>query len=76
MSMSSSSAWPLLRLPGLRWLLAYRIGAMLSYQIVAVAVGWQLYQRTGDPLALGLAGLAEVLPYFCVAPFAGQCARR
>lgn len=72
MSMSSSSAWPLLRLPGLRWLLAYRIGAMLSYQIVAVAVGWQLYQRTGDPLALGLVGLAEVLPYFCVAPFAGH----
>ena len=70
--MSSSSAWPLLRLPGLRWLLAYRIGAMLSYQIVAVAVGWQLYQRTGDPLALGLVGLAEVLPYFCVAPFAGH----
>lgn len=61
----------LLQRPGLRWLLGYRLGAMLSYQIVAVAVGWQLYQRTGDPLALGLVGLAEVLPYFCVAPFAG-----
>ena len=61
----------LLQRPGLRWLLGYRIGAMLSYQMVAVAVGWQIYQRTGDPLALGLIGLAEVLPYFCVAPFAG-----
>ena len=69
--MAAASAWPLLRQPGLRWLLGYRIAAMLSYQIVAVAVGWQLYQRTGDPLALGLVGLAEVLPYLCVAPFAG-----
>ena len=70
--MQGNSAWPLLRHhPGLRWLLSYRICAMLSYQIVAVAVGWQLYQRTGDPLALGLVGLAEVLPYLCTAPFAG-----
>lgn len=70
--MAAASAWPLLRQPGLRWLLGYRIGAMLSYQIVAVAVGWQVYQRTGDAFALGLIGLAEVLPYLCVAPFAGH----
>ena len=52
-------------------LLSYRILAMLSYQIVAVTVGWHVYELTRDPLALGLVGLAEVLPYFCVAPFAG-----
>jgi MFS family permease len=52
-------------------LLSYRILAMLSYQIVAVTVGWHIYELTRDPLALGLVGLAEVLPYFCVAPFAG-----
>jgi MFS family permease len=52
-------------------LLAYRIFAILSYQIVAVTVGWHVYQLTHDPLALGLVGLAEVIPYFCVAPFAG-----
>ncbi|KRG78855.1 multidrug transporter [Stenotrophomonas ginsengisoli] len=70
--MAGTSAWPLLRQPGLRWLLGYRIAAMLSYQIVAVAVGWQVYQRTGDAFALGLIGLAEVLPFLCVAPFAGH----
>ena len=58
------------RHPGFAWLLGYRIGALLSYQIVAVAVGWHLYQLTGSTFALGLVGLAEVLPYFCVAPFA------
>jgi MFS family permease len=52
-------------------LLAYRILAILSYQIVAVTVGWHVYELTHDPLALGLVGLAEVIPYFCVAPFAG-----
>jgi MFS family permease len=38
---------------------------------VAVTVGWHVYEITRSPFALGLIGLAEVLPYFCVAPFAG-----
>ena len=44
---------------------------MLSYQIVAVTVGWHVYEITRDALALGLIGLAEVIPYFCFALFAG-----
>lgn len=56
---------------GFRWLLLYRIFTLLSYQIVAVSVGWHIYELTGDPWSLGLVGLAEVIPYFCVAPFAG-----
>ncbi|WP_425531390.1 MFS transporter [Pseudoxanthomonas winnipegensis] len=57
--------------PGFIRTLAYRIGAILSYQVVSVAVGWHIYQITGNPLALGLIGLAEVLPFVCTAPFAG-----
>lgn len=60
-----------LRVPGFAALMGYRILTILSYQIVAVAVGWQVYQLTRDPWKLGLIGLAEVIPYFCVAPFAG-----
>ena len=60
-----------LRNRGFLGLLAYRILAILSYQIVAVTVGWHIYELTHDPLALGLVGLAEVIPYFCTAPFAG-----
>ncbi|NUS39494.1 MAG: MFS transporter [Lysobacter sp.] len=52
-------------------LLAFRILAILSYQVVAVTVGWHIYELTHDPLSLGLVGLAEVIPYFCTAPFAG-----
>ena len=52
-------------------LLVYRLLAMMSYQIVAVTVGWHIYKLTNDPLALGLIGLTEVVPYFCFALFAG-----
>lgn len=65
------SALRLLRNPGFSGLLVYRLLAMLSYQIVAVTVGWHIYELTRDPFALGLIGLTEVIPYFCFALFAG-----
>jgi MFS family permease len=54
---------------------------VLAYQIMAVAVGWHIYEITHDTLALGLIGLAEVVPYFICALFAGHavdhyCSRR
>ncbi|KAB7775496.1 MFS transporter [Xanthomonas sp. LMG 12459] len=61
----------LLAHPGFTLVLAYRILAMLSYQVVAVTVGWHIYEITRDPFSLGLIGLAEILPFFCIAPFAG-----
>ena len=70
-SEAAESALGLLARPGFSLLLAYRILAMLSYQIVAVTVGWHIYEVTRNPFSLGLVGLAEVLPFFCVAPFAG-----
>ena len=61
----------LLRNRGFVGLLAYRILTILSYQVVAVTVGWHVYELTRNPFSLGLIGLAEVIPYFCTAPFAG-----
>jgi MFS family permease len=52
-------------------LLMFRVLIVLSYQMVAVTVGWHIYELTHDPLALGLVGLAEVVPYFSCALFAG-----
>lgn len=65
------SALALLRNRSFAAVLSYRICALLSYQIVAVTVGWHVYELTRDPFSLGLVGLAEVLPFFFVAPFAG-----
>ncbi len=69
--MHAPGAAALLRNPGFVGLLSYRLLAMLSYQIVAVTVGWHIYELTRDTLALGLIGLAEVIPYFAFALFAG-----
>ena len=52
-------------------LLSFRFQSSLAYQIIAVVVGWHVYQLTHDPYALGLVGLAEVIPYFGCALFAG-----
>ncbi len=52
-------------------LLAFRVQMVLAYQITAVVVGWHIYELTHDPLSLGLVGLAEVIPYFGTALFAG-----
>src|SRR5205085_586544 len=41
-----------------------------------VVVGWQVYAQTGDPLTLGLIGLAEALPFIGVALYAGHLADR
>lgn len=56
---------------GFTGLLGYRLLALLSYQTVAVTVGWHIYEITHDTLALGLIGLAEVIPYIGSALFAG-----
>lgn len=60
-----------LRSPGFLGLLGYRLLVLLANQILTVTVGWQVYQRTGDALSLGLIGLSEVIPYVGFALFAG-----
>lgn len=53
---------------------AARFLATLAWQILAVAVGWQTYEVTRDPLALGLVGLVQFLPFFLLVLPAGQIA--
>jgi MFS family permease len=58
---------------------AYTIGwfvAMLGTRIQSVAIGWEMYQRTGDALSLGLVGLAQALPTMALALPAGYLADR
>jgi MFS family permease len=53
-----------------------RFAAVAGYQIISVAVGWQLYERTGQALALGLVGLFEVAPVLLLMVAAGSAADR
>ncbi|MEK0431274.1 MAG: hypothetical protein RL139_1078 [Gemmatimonadota bacterium] len=48
----------------------------LGIQIQGTVVGWQMYDLTKDPLALGLIGLAEALPALSTALYAGHVADR
>jgi MFS family permease len=43
-----------------------------AYQMQAVAVGWQLYDLTNDPLDLGLVGLMQFFPVVLFALVIGQ----
>ncbi|MDE2219275.1 MAG: MFS transporter [Gammaproteobacteria bacterium] len=56
-----------------RFLLA-RFCATLAWQMQAVAVGWHVYALTGDPLALGLVGLSEFLPFVLLVLVGGHAA--
>ena len=51
-----------------------RLFAVLGQQMLTVAVGWELYERTGSPLALGLVGLAEMIAMVCCTLPAGHLA--
>lgn len=53
-----------------------RVASILGNQMLAVAVGWQIYALTNSPFYLGLVGLAHFLPMFLLTLFVGQAADR
>ena len=63
-----------LRLPAFRWFIISLMALTVGVQVQGIAVSWQLYAATGDPLALGLAGLAEVVPFLLLSLPAGHWA--
>jgi MFS family permease len=65
-----------LRLPAVRRFTAGRLLSTLAAQMLSVAVGWQLYERTGSAFALGLVGLVQIVPVVLLALPAGQLADR
>jgi MFS family permease len=51
-----------------------RFIAALGQQMLVVAVGWELYERTGSALNLGLVGLSNMIPMFLLTLPAGHLA--
>jgi MFS family permease len=68
--------YAVLRNPDYRWFIVSMGLVTLGLQMQGLVVGWQVYRRTGDPLALGLVGLSEALPFLAVALFGGHVADR
>lgn len=65
-----------LRVPPYRRFIAFLAAQTLATMMQGVAVGWQLYAVTHDPLALGIVGLAEAVPFIGFALPAGHMADR
>lgn len=73
---AQSRAFAALRYPSFARFITARFLATLAVQMQSVAVGWQVYAISGDPLDLGLIGLAQFLPFVVLVLPAGQVADR
>jgi Transmembrane secretion effector len=62
--------------PNFRHLVLAGMVATVGNQMQGVAIGWELYERTSSPLALGMVGLAQALPVILLAIPAGHAANR
>jgi len=67
-------AFGVLRHGGFGYYLLARFLATLAVQMLVVAVGWQVYEATHDPLDLGLIGLSQFLPFIVLVLPAGHVA--
>ena len=65
-----------LRFREYRVFLAGMAAVFVATQIQSAVLGWQVYAITGDPLSLGLVGLAEALPFLSLTLLGGWAADR
>ncbi|WP_294819595.1 MFS transporter [uncultured Flavobacterium sp.] len=63
---------PSLSITEFRYFLSIRFGLIFSLNMQSTIVFYWIYHITNDKLALGLVGLAEVIPAICCSFFAGH----
>jgi MFS family permease len=71
-----SSARSVFRVPAYAFFWIARVFSSLSYQMIGVAVGWQIYALTHSTFALGMVGLAQFLPLLLLTLVVGHVADR
>ncbi len=74
--MTSHDPYQAFRYRDYRLLFAGTLIATIGEQMLNVAIGWELYERTGSALALGGVGLVQVLPIIVLSLPAGHLADR
>ena len=67
---------PLFRIRPFRLLFITRVASTTAVQMLAVVVGWHVYELTDSALQLGMIGLVQVLPPLLLMLAAGQVADR
>ena len=65
-----------LRVPSFRRYMTGNLIALFGMQMQAVAVGWEIWERTNSNLAVGLIGLVQVAPVLLFSLPSGQLADR
>jgi len=76
MALSASRGLGVLRYRNFSFYLASRVLGTFAVQMQSVAIGWQVYAKTGDVFDLGLIGLAQFAPFFLLILIAGHVADR
>jgi MFS family permease len=71
---TGSDSFSLPRHPAFQRFWCTRIFSSLSFQMLAVAMGWHIYALTHSAFALGLVGLAQFLPMFALTLVVGHVA--
>ncbi|HRD75947.1 MAG TPA: MFS transporter, partial [Hyphomicrobiaceae bacterium] len=62
--------------PAFRTFWAARVIATIAYQALSIAIGWKLYELTGNVLDLGLVGLVQFVPMVALTLVVGHVADR
>ena len=60
------------RIPEFRNLMLGRFTFITALRMMSTLVAWWVYELTGDPFAIGLVGLSEVIPALSMALYAGH----
>jgi MFS family permease len=74
LSAKKHDALAAMRFSDFRLLIIGKFMGVLGEQMLGIAVGWELYERTNSAFALGLVGFVQVLPVFLFALPAGHIA--
>lgn len=69
---SNAGALAAVQLPEFRNLLIGRFAFVTGLRMLGTLVGWWIYELTNAPFAIGLVGLAEVIPALSLALYAGH----
>lgn len=68
----NGAAFEAIQIPEFRYLITGRFLFIFSLRMMSTLVGWWIYQLTNAPFAIGLIGLAEVIPALSLALYAGH----
>lgn len=67
----TTETFKVLGIPEFRHLLTGRFLFIMGLRMLGTLTGWWIYELTNDPFAIGLIGLAEVIPAVSLALYAG-----